>query len=143
LLSKLAVLELCGWIEGEFDELVIRAATGRADLEWLRREVITRTNGFSYGDHLRPMLCRVLGEILTLRAEARMEEQFPGELEQFKSMLGSLWKIRCGFAHADVVANVAAQQVFNAPSWSLNQHRLLRRMIDHYDACLNHCLAIL
>ena len=56
LLSKLALLELCGWIEGEFDRLILKAEGGRlSDQKWLTKDVVDKTNGFTYSNHLRKM----------------------------------------------------------------------------------------
>src|SRR4051794_40502295 len=65
LLSKLAVLELCGWLEGEFDRM-LRAADAAClnDPAWAD-DVINRTTGFHYANHFRPMLTKLLGEYLT------------------------------------------------------------------------------
>ncbi len=138
LLSKLATLELCGWLEGEFDRLALVAETGRlSDPEWVRTHVISRTSGFLYDSHWRSMLARLVGEVFARRVEVRMEMSCPGDLERLKTMLGTLWRIRCDFAHADMTANVAAQQTFQAPSWSLNQHRLpMCRKSALFAACL-------
>lgn len=134
LLSKLATLELCGWIEGEFDRLALLTESGRLnDPDWVRKNVISKTSGFQYENHWRPMLSRLVGEVFARRVETRMEQDFPGDLDRLKSMLGTLWKTRCDFAHADIVANVAAQQTFQAPSWSLNQHRLLAKLFARYE----------
>lgn len=70
-----------------------------------------------------------------------MEIQFPGELEQLKGLLGNLWKKRCSFAHADMNANIAAQQTFDAPSWTLNQHRLVKRTLGHYEQVIIQVLS--
>ena len=121
LLSKLALLELCGWIEGEFDQLVLAAQTGRLnDDAWCGKHVIDKTSGFTF-DHLRTMLAKLFGELYARRIEAEMERMHPGELERFTRLLKDLYKVRCSFAHADYVTNVKQQQVFNAPSWSLGQ----------------------
>ena len=142
LLSKLAVLELCGWLEGEFDRLILVAQANRLnDLDWVRANLVSRTSGFTYGDHFRPMLAKLIGEVFARKIEARMEADFPGELERMRALLGVLWKARCDFAHSDVAANVAAQQVFNAPSWSINQHRVITRLIAHYEQSLTVTLA--
>lgn len=134
LLSKLATLELCGWLEGEFDRLALLAETGRLnDPAWVRANVISKTSGFQYDNHWRPMLSRLVGEVFARRVESRMEVDFPGELDRLKSLLGTLWKIRCDFAHADMKANIAAQQTFQAPSWSLNQHRILVKLLASYE----------
>lgn len=141
LLSKLALLELCGWIEGEFDELICAAQDGRLDdLAWVKTNVLEKTSGFTYTNHFRPMLVRVVGEVFARRVEQKMEEDFQGEMDRLKEILRTLWKSRCSFAHADVVANVAAQQVFNAPSWTLDQHRVLKKFIEHYKLSMNAVL---
>lgn len=142
LLSKLATLELCGWLEGEFDRLALLVEAGRLnDTDWVKKNVISRTSGFHYEDHWRPMLSRLVGEIYARRVERKMEHDYPGDLERLKSTLGTLWMIRCNFAHADITANVASQQTFNAPSWSLNQHRVLAKMLVRYELSLVAVLA--
>ena len=142
LLSKLAILELCGWLEGEFDRLALLTEAGRLnDPSWVRDNVISKTNGFHYETHWRPMLSRLVGEIFVRRVERKMEQDFPGDLDRLKSMLGVLWRMRCNFAHADIAANVASQQTFNAPSWSINQHRVLGKVLDRYEQSLITVLA--
>ncbi len=134
LLSKLATLELCGWIEGEFDRLALLVEAGRLnDSVWVKENIISRTSGFNYLDHWRPMLSQLVGEVFARRIEAQMNRDFPGDLDQLKSLLGTLWKKRCNFAHADINANLAAQQTFDAPSWAINKHRILKRLIANYE----------
>ena len=134
LLSKMAVLELCGWLEGEFDRLVLAAAGTRLnDTVWVTDNVVKRTSGFAYSEHWRPMLAAVVGEIYVRRVEARLEAASPGDLDRLRAALGALWKIRCSFAHADLAANVASQQSFDAPSWSINQHRVLKKLLTRYE----------
>ena len=137
LLSKLAILELCGWLEVEFDRLIRLVENGRLnDSDWVEKKVIKATNGFSYADHWRPMLCKVVGEIFARRVEAAMEASHPTELDDLKSLLGQLWKDRCSFAHADMNANVAAQQTFNAPSWTISQHVRIKNILVHYESVM-------
>lgn len=81
LLSKLATLELCGWLEFRFDSLV-HVASARVGLtrEWVEAEVVSSTHGFQYSDHLRKMLCRVVGESAVLHVEDIFETEHPGSL---------------------------------------------------------------
>jgi len=133
LLSKMAVLELCGWLEGTFDELILQAdARTLMDSEWVRKSVLARVHGFDYDKHLRPMLRDLLGEVVVRRVEGGVTASAPGDLDRLKSVLGSLWKTRCDFAHADVVTNIQKQQTFNAPSWSRSQFEALSALIDLY-----------
>jgi len=142
LLSKLAILELCGWLEGEFDRLALLADTGRLnDPEWVKKTLISKTYGFQYDTHWRQMFTRLVGEVFVRRVEAEMESNFPGDLARLKSLLGSLWKVRCDFAHADMAAHLAAQQTFQAPSWSIGQYRDLKQLLDRYETAMTTILA--
>jgi hypothetical protein len=141
LLSKLALLELCGWIEGEFDRLLLKAEAGRVrDRKWLEKKVVARTSGFDYRKHLRRMFMDVFGELLVQRIEDEMEAQFPGDLERLEKLLDDLWTKRCSFAHADLVANVASQRVFDAPSWSRSQLRVVKILISEFDIAMTKVL---
>lgn len=133
LLSKFAVLELCGWLEWWMDDFVIELSRNCLhDDQWTGDMVVQKTFGFEYGTHLRPMVCKLLGEHLTRVTESRFERQFPGDLDTIKSMLGSLWKIRCQFAHNDLTQNIAQQTTFNAPSWTINQHRIISKKLENF-----------
>lgn len=106
------------------------------DSAWVEKHVIEKTNGFSYNIHWRPMLCKVVGEVFARRVEQAMEAAYPTELDHLKSLLGQLWKDRCSFAHADMNTNVAAQQTFNAPSWTISQYTKLKEILGRYEAVL-------
>ena len=58
--SKLALIELCGWIEETMDSIARdcarRHSTAEANLTQAAEEVIGRTYGFHYGGHFRNML---------------------------------------------------------------------------------------
>jgi hypothetical protein len=141
LLSKLATIELCGWIEGEFDRLINEAQKITInDSDWVKKNVVDSTYGFSYDEHFRKMLCRLFGEFLVRKIESSYENATQGNLDRLKSELGTLWKIRCSFAHADMAANIAAQQQFQAPSWSLNRYKIIRKLISEYEVCLKEVL---
>ena len=136
-LSKLALLELCGWLEGELDRIVVEVDKrclsnscwiGR-DPTWVEKKVVNKTFGFDYDTHFRRMLASVLGEHLTCKLEATLDDRYPGDLDKLKSYTGDLWKKRCAFAHGDIVCNVATQQRFDAPSWCQNQHRVLSKIL--------------
>ena len=50
--SKLAVLELCGWIEESMDDVVLRCARrhlkDQANITYVQNEIVKRTHGFDY-----------------------------------------------------------------------------------------------
>jgi hypothetical protein len=138
LLSKLATIELCGWLEEEFDRLIRLVANGRiSDVTWVETEVIDNTYGFVYAKHWRAMLCKVVGEVFARRVEAAMDAAHPADLQQMKGLLGQLWKDRCSFAHADLNANRAnAQLTFNAPSVAISRHNQLKGILARYEAAM-------
>ena len=138
LLSKLALLELCGWLEVEFDRMIRLVEAGLlSDLPWVEKNVIKKTNGFSFDNHWRPMLCKVVGEVFARRVDTAYQAAYPGELDHFTNTLSALYKDRCSFAHADLNANVANTQLtINAPSWTIMQHTTLVQMLGRYEAFL-------
>lgn len=116
-LSKLAILELCGWIEESFDELIRDVDKSTInDSKWVYTNVIANTSGFIYEKHFRSMLVKLIGEVLTRRVETEMEQNHNGDLDRMKLLLGTLWKTRCKLAHANVEANVISQVQFDSPS---------------------------
>lgn len=138
LLSKLATIELCGWLEEEFDRLIRIVANGRiSDTNWVETDVIDNTFGFVYAKHWRTMLCKVVGEVFARRVEAAMDATHPADIPQLKSLLGQLWKDRCSFAHADLNANRANTQLtFNAPSVAINRYNQLKPILGRYESVM-------
>lgn len=128
LLSKLALLELCGWIEETLDEIIREVDKSTInDGKWVYTEVIKKTYGFNYNSHFRPMLVKLIGEVFTRKIESEMNNSDPGDLDNLKSLLNDLWNKRGNLAHADIAGNVASQVQFDAPSWSMNQYRILKK----------------
>lgn len=137
LLSKLALMEFCGWLEEWMDQLVRELDEAcLCDAKWIEKNVIGNTNGFHYDQHFRPMLCRILGEHKIRNFEAELERTYPGDLEKIKADLGQLWKVRCSLAHSDVAAHRSAQIKIDAPSWTKNQFRILSKKLEAFRECL-------
>lgn len=134
LLSKLALLELCGWLETEQDRIILKINDlSLRDLNWTRRSVIDKTYGCDFTKHFRPMLAQFLGECVIRKLELTMDNKFPGDLEQLRSSTGDLWAKRCSFAHEDTATSVRKQQRFDAPSWSLNRYQILSKIFDRLE----------
>ncbi len=100
LYSKLAILELCGWIEDTMDGMVTRSVTRRIKAVSVRdkfsEDVILHTYGFHYDKHFRQMLVYVIGEVTMLRVEKRLDQT---KFQSLRSTLGSLRKSRDIQAH--------------------------------------------
>jgi hypothetical protein len=141
LLSKLALLELCGWLEGYFDALIFRVNDlSLQDRAWTT-SISARVSGFEYEKHFRGMLVMLVGEVTARRIESAMEAANPGDLDRLKQQLRELWRKRCNIAHSDMVANIASQTTFDAPSWAINQHRELSKLLDKYKNSLEATLS--
>jgi len=135
MLSKLATLELCGWIEHRLDTLVQTVGTKVGlDPTWIEREVVKSNHGFTYNEHLRKMLVKLVGEFAVDHLEHTMEAASPGVLEQLKGALTTLWTSRGVLAHTHSAAPLVRQQSLNAPSWAINQHRVIAKMIGQLEA---------
>lgn len=142
LLSKLALLELCGWIEAELDRLIKKAGnTCLIEDEWVTKNITDPNYSFSYTDHMRPMFCRLFGEIFARKIELEMETRYAGELDNLKSLLGTLLKKRNSFAHTHVQGATVVQVTYDAPSWSINQYRLIKKHFSRYEECLDIVIA--
>lgn len=141
LLSKLALLELCGWLEGTFDELILHVNNiTLQDQDWTNKNIIKKVSGFQYENHLRSMLTKLVGETFAIRVEINIETTEPGELERLKSKLEMLWRKRCTFAHNHLVAHIASQTTFDAPSLTLREYGEILPLIDKYRAAITTTL---
>ena len=98
--SKLALLELCGWVEETMDSVVRSCACRKLrDLEnrkLIEQDAIKRTHSFSYQTHFRRMLTNVIGLHGVERVECHIDST---KLDAFKVMLGNLKSRRDEHAH--------------------------------------------
>lgn len=134
LLSKLAKLEFCGWLETHLDGLLERIGQHCGlDVAWVQENVIKLNYGFSYSDHLRPMIVKLVGEVGIKIFEMSLEQAQPGALDQLRSELGSLWKERGPLAHSNIAAPLKQQLTINAPSWSRNRQRVMAKALDAFE----------
>lgn len=114
LYSKLAVLELCGWIEEAMDDVVQRSCKRKIKDERFRKEVdlfIKNTYGFEYQKHFRPMVVQVIGYSNFAKVERKIDAL---KLEQFLSALANLKNFRHQLAHTHskgVTASIPAPSV--------------------------------
>lgn len=92
-LSKLAILELCGWVEMSMDQIVedhakknLREPKNLADY----KKTIKRTYGFEYEMHFRKLLINLIGLINFENIEQRIQNathvKFISELSNLKTI---------------------------------------------------------
>jgi pyruvate formate-lyase activating enzyme-like uncharacterized protein len=103
LYSKVAILELCGWIEEEMDDFVIRCCNRNVTDEKLRKhfanQIVNRNYGFEYDTHFRKMLINVIGLKNFQKMEAKADAP---KLQKFRSVLSRLKPNRDSFAHTHI-----------------------------------------
>jgi len=101
--SKLALLELCGWIEESMDDIVmrccIRCVRDERNRKFIRKQVVERTYGFEYDKHFRKMLISMIGVIGVERLERKIP---PQTLAQLKATLHALELARNPEAHTHI-----------------------------------------
>lgn len=102
--SKLALIELCGWLEISMDEIVEGySATKLVETKNQEdfKEKIDKTYGCDYKIHLRPMLINLIGLKGIEKLEANLKAQ--GVLQILVDQLSSLWSLRKTAAHTTIV----------------------------------------
>ena len=112
--SKLAIIELCGWIEMSMDEIVRccskRNLKNAANRNHIENAVIKRTSGFDYNQHFRDMLIQVIGLKSVERIENRMDAS---KLQKLTAALSTLKILRNREAHTYLKGVTA---ILDAPS---------------------------
>lgn len=117
LYSKIALLELCGWLEVTLDEIVKNYAlsttvpklTNPKNIKYLEENVIEKTYGFKYDKNFRPILIHTIGII----GVEKLENQCVAELQSLKSELGTIETARGVAAHTTIAG---ATQTYESPS---------------------------
>lgn len=131
--SKLAILELCGWIEESMDN-IIKAFTKHlnkpANQKFVEEQVIEPTYGFEYHRHFRAMLIQVIGVISVERLEANLNQT---KFDLMKSALGSLKKSRNDLAHTHVKDTTVR---IDAPSITQNRFQIVYDGLKDIESCI-------
>jgi hypothetical protein len=78
--SKLAIIEMCGWIEISMDDIINRLAKrilrDISNLKYIEKDVIKRNYGFAYDDHFKKMLISLLGIYGVEKLESKVNPLF-------------------------------------------------------------------
>ena len=98
--SKLAMLELCGWIEESMDDIVQMCANRllklQASKNHIANQIVKPTYGFEYKKHFMKMLSHVIGLINIEKLEKKLD---PLKKARLESALGVLRAARNREAH--------------------------------------------
>ncbi len=113
--SKLALLELCGWIEETMDDVVVRCSVrclaDAGNRKHIKDGVVKRNYGFEYHRHFRQMLVQVVGLSTMESLERRFDHTKHARLI---ATLASLKALRDSEAHTHlkgVTHTIAAPSV--------------------------------
>lgn len=117
--SKLAILELCGWIEESMDGIILRCA-GRhlkinSNKEYVQKQIVKKTHGFDYDNHFRRMLVQLMGIINVEMLEKNVDQI---KQAQLKAALSALKTARDAEAHTHIKG---VTKHINSPSVTLSQ----------------------
>lgn len=128
--SKLAILELCGWIEESMDEVIVRCAKAHlkdaGNLRFVQDQVIKKTYAFDY-EKFRLMLIRLVGIINVERLEQKMDASIR---PSFESTLAALKRARDSEAHTHIKGVTRA---INAPSVTISQFQHVYAGLKHIE----------
>ena len=117
-LSKLAVLELCGWIEETMDDVLLRCAKKHLkDASSLNavKELIKKNSGFHYEYNFRRVLVPIIGLVNVEKLELAVDQP---KKTQMEAALASLKIVRNAHAHTHIRGMTI---IINAPSWTIAQ----------------------
>lgn len=129
--SKLAVLELCGWLEISIDDLVCRAVRKRVKdasvLAKFEEAIVNPVYGFHYKKHFRKMVCGAIGEVNMHDIETKMDQL---KRQQLVSELNALSINRNSLAHTYLKG---ATQNIDAPSRTISRFHITYECLKEFE----------
>jgi hypothetical protein len=129
--SKLAILELCGWIEESMDDVVMRCAMRHLrhgdNRTYCENDIVRRTYGFDYHANFRLMLIRLLGLINVENIESRVDQN---KYDSMVATLSTLKTQRNTEAHTHLRGTT---RTINAPSVTIAQFNPLYEGLTEFD----------
>ncbi|UXE62888.1 MAG: hypothetical protein KA717_09415 [Woronichinia naegeliana WA131] len=133
--SKLAILELCAWIEEAQDEIILdyiqlNLLEG-SNIESVRN-MVRRNPSFDY-EKFRAFLIHIIGIISVERLEAKLKQQ-QDILQRIKSELGALQKKRNDLAHTHLKEITPS---YDAPSVTYNNFLKIYDLLQKIESDLN------
>lgn len=125
LYSKLAIIELSGWIEETIDTILTdyltRTINNSALRNTIEKEIIQRVYGFKYKTDFRPLMERILGGEKFQYIISHLEKN-GACTSQLHNALSNLNTRRERAAHAH---QKGIMQSYDAPSWTIQQLNII------------------
>ena len=133
--SKLAVLELCGWIEKSFDTIAITYTSRRIkeadNKKHIKKVIVHRNYGFDYDENIRKMFMPIVGLKNLEFIEKTVEKG--GKITILRSKFNTLKLERNKAAHT-FTNNIGI--TFNAPSVTIADFMLIYSAIIEFDKAI-------
>lgn len=123
LYSKLALLELSGWIEDSVDDLVFEYVNNHivtSNIQTKIKEIIRKNHGFDYENHL----FRLFSEVIGVNNLENIMDTLQSDANRLKSITSILSSNRNKAAHTSIVVT----RTFDAPSTTLAYYKHLERI---------------
>lgn len=121
--SKLAIIELCGWIEDSVDDLALQYAKNnlkdKKKIEYYENR-IKKIHSFDYNENIRPLLIMLVGLRRFETIENKLNKNY--DIDKLKSSLGSLIEKRNKAAHTHTNKVIRS---FDAPSKILSDLKVV------------------
>ena len=134
-LSKVATLELCGWIEVSIDDIILRCNNRILKVKKSKDSVenqVKITYGFEYEKRFRSLIVILIGHFGFEKIEKGIDPQI---VANFKSELGNLKVARNSLAHT-YTRGVTPH--YDAPSVTKNRYQKVRAGLSEYDRMIRH-----
>jgi len=130
--SKLALMELCGWIEESLDNIVIMHANRNLkdphNKSYCKDSIVKPNYGFEYKKNIRPMLISLIGLIEVEKLESELEKT--AQITLLKGYLGNIKDSRNSAAHTHLKG---VTRRYNAPSRTIGDFNRISLIIDNID----------
>ena len=136
-LSKIAIIELSGWVECTIDEILM-SYTRRKILDIneqsrIEKSIVARVSGFDFERLSRPLFERILG--IAQCWDLIQSLQSNGMLPILISEMDSLWKMRNRAAHTNWNG---VTRTFDAPSVTVSRLRRLHPIVGYIKKRISH-----
>ena len=132
--SKLAIIEVCGWIEESMDNIAQGCAkkhlTETGNIKFVE-SLIKHTYGFHYEDNFRDMLIQIIG-IIKLEILEQIIDQH--KFTQMTSSLSVLRQRRNELAHTYIKGTTPT---IDAPSLTKNRFLNVYKGLKDIESCIN------
>jgi hypothetical protein len=130
--SKLALIELCGWIEEAIDDMILRHSSRHLkdpkNILYCKEIIVMPTYGFQYKKNIRPMLISLIGLIEVEKLEKELEKT--SKISLLKGHLGNIKESRNIAAHTHLKG---VTRVFNAPSRTIGDFNRIKIILENID----------